>query len=112
MNTIVRIAGIVLFSMGAWIIALYWVYWARVAAMRLGHGRVKNASMTPGLGPLLVLSGGYLAGEPIRDTVGWWVVLLDLNTYVLVVSVVAIAWSRFRSGSGGKGSGPSAGSVS
>lgn len=91
-----QIAGIALLALGVWIIAVYWVYWIRVAMMKLGYGRVGFSSMSPLVGPILIVLGGVIAGDPIADVVGPWVFLIDPNTYVLLVSLAVLAWKNLR----------------
>lgn len=97
MKYLVSIAGIALSALGAWIIVLYWVYYLRVLAMKCGWGSVKYASMTPFAGPVCVILGALLFGPPLTKIVGLWIFLVDLNTYVMVISVLAIGWSKIRS---------------
>lgn len=111
MEIIGRIAGIALFAVGAWIIVLYWIHWVRFGAMRLGWGNVKGTSMVPFVGPLLAVLGAALFGEPLKGGVGWWMLLADSNTYVLVASLPALAGPRLRAAKDtgldtGKRSGP------
>jgi hypothetical protein len=94
MKYLVPIAGVALFSLGAWIIALYWVYYLRVLAMKCGWGSVKFSSMQPLAGPTLVILGAFLFGQPLNKIVGFWVFLVDLNTYVMVVSLLTLFWPK------------------
>ena len=98
MATLTRIAGIALVSVGAWIIVVYWTHWLRLVAMKLGWGSVKGMSMAPFVGPIAVALGATLFGEPLSGSIGWWILLVDTNTYVLAVSLPVLAWSRLRGG--------------
>ena len=96
MKYLASIAGVTLLSVGAWIIAVYWVYYLRVLAMKCGWGSVKFSSMTPLAGPVLVILGAFLFGQPVSKFIGFWIFLVDLNTYVLIISLSALCWSNIR----------------
>lgn len=82
--------GLALYALGGGIVLGYWIYYLRCLAMVLGYGQVRYVSFTPLLAPMLLWSGGALFGPPL--TVGAWICLIDANTYVLVGSLLKMAW--------------------
>ena len=87
-------AGFMLF--GAWIILLYWVYYLRVLAMRCGLGKVRYSSSTPLVAPICVFIGAML--YPLAEPFRWlgWALLLDTNSYVLLLSLLLLPWRLAR----------------
>jgi hypothetical protein len=81
-----QIIGIALYAYGLFIIAGYWVFWIRFVAMAFGYGYVKLSSMAPFVGPFFILAGAFIFGDPLQKTLGWWVLLIDLNTYDFLIS--------------------------
>lgn len=87
-------AGFMLF--GAWIILLYWVYYLRVLAMRCALGQVRYSSFTPLVAPICILLGALL--YPLAEPFRWlgWALLLDTNSYVLLLSLLLLPWRLAR----------------
>ena len=87
-------AGFMLF--GAWIILLYRVYYLRVLAMRCGLGQVRYSSFTPLVAPICILLGALL--YPLAEPFRWlgWALLLDTNSYVLLLILLLLPWRLAR----------------
>jgi len=96
METLRHILGISIFAYGFLIILMYWVYWVRVAASKFGIGRVKFTSMAPFVGPLLLVVGAFIHGPQLTQSLGWWILLIDINTYIFIISVPIAAWLHIR----------------
>ena len=80
--------GVVFLLSGAYIIAIFWVYFLRqMAALFCIGSPLKFSSMAPAIGPCFILVGAYLFGEPVFRHVGWWVWLVDANTYAFVLAL-------------------------
>jgi hypothetical protein len=93
-----QVIGIGLLLFGVWIIAIFWVYTLRKLAALLGIGTPpKFSSMAPIVGPGSVLIGAYLFGELVFQYVGWWIWLIDTNTYRFVLSLPFLFRELWRS---------------
>ena len=87
-----KLAGGALMLFGAWIMLIYWVYYLRVLAMRCGLGQVRYSSSMPLVGPIGILIGAML--YPLAEPFHWfgWALLLDTNSYVLLLSLLLLPW--------------------
>lgn len=91
-----KLAGGALMLFGAWIMLIYWVYTLRVLAMRCGLGQVRYSSFTPLVAPICILLGALL--YPLAEPFRWlgWALLLDTNSYVLLLSLLLLPWRQAR----------------
>lgn len=96
MEIVRHILGISLFAYGFLIILMCWIYWIRVAARKFGIGQVKSTSMAPFAGPVVLAVGALIYGVPLSQSLGWWVLLIDLNTYNFVISIPIAVWLNVR----------------
>lgn len=93
------ILGASLFVYGFLIILIYWIYWIywiRVAANKFGIGQVKYTSMAPFAGPIILSVGALIYGAPLSQSLGWWVLLIDSNTYNFLISLPIAVWLHVR----------------
>lgn len=79
--------ALILLALGVFIIGAYWVYYLRVLAAKLGYGQVRYSSFTPLVGPVCITLSCQLYRPEWVPTVAVWAFLLDLNTYVLMLSL-------------------------
>jgi hypothetical protein len=91
-----HILGMGLFCYGFLIILMYWIYWIRVVACKFGIGQVKFTSMAPFAGPIVLAVGALIYGAPLSQSLGWWVLLIDLNTYNFLISIPIAVWLNIR----------------
>jgi hypothetical protein len=95
---LLKLIGVGLLLFGMWIIVIFWVYTLRQLAALFGIGTSpKFSSMAPAVGPGSLLVGAYLFGEPVFQYVGWWVWLIDTNTYRFVFSLPFLCRELWRS---------------
>lgn len=86
------IFGLLLIAFGSSIVVGYGMLHARTLAMKLGYGEVRHSSMAPFVGPLAILFGTMLFGPPLDGKIGLGIFLIDSNTYVFVLSLLALPW--------------------
>jgi hypothetical protein len=97
-NFLPKLAGVGLLLFGVWIIVIFWVYHLRHLAALAGMATApKFSSMAPAVGPGSLLLGAYLFGEPVSHYVGWWVWLVDTNTYAFIFSLPYLFRELWRS---------------
>lgn len=96
MDYIRQAAGVILVLFGATVVIQYWIYWGRVLAQALGFGRVGFVSMAPFVGPAAIALGAMLFAEPLLGMIGWWVLLVDLNTWNVLISLPIAIWLNFK----------------
>ena len=96
MDWLGKLIGVGFMLFGAWIILIYWVYYLRVLAMRCGLGQVRYSSFTPLVAPICILLGAML--YPLAEPLCWfgWALLLDSNSYVLLLSLLLLPWRSAR----------------
>ena len=87
-----QIFGLLLIAFGSSIIVGYWMLHVRTMAMKLGYGKVRHSSMAPFAGPVAILFGTMLFGPPLDGKVGLGIFLLDSNSHVFVLSLLALPW--------------------
>ena len=94
METLRQLLGALFFTCGISIVAASWFYWIRVVLEKFGWRRVKFQSMAPFAAPLMITIGAFVFGEPLSNWLGWWVVLIDPNTYVFLLSIPFAVWQK------------------